>query len=95
MPKNLPITGNRAQCPTCRECFNSDSAFDRHRVGSYDDPKNRRRCLTTEQMVSKGFKTNAKGYWIRGKRPKGIVHGKAVTPVASATTVPGVPAVAL
>jgi len=84
MPKNLRLTGNRVECPTCRECFNSDSAFDRHRVGTYDDPKNPRRCLTVPQMVAKGFKVNAQGFWIRGKLPAGTVQRKrGMTPPAA------------
>ncbi len=95
MPKNLPLTGNRTECPTCRECFNSVSAFDRHRVGTYDNPRKPRRCLRVPQMVAKGFKVNAKGFWIRGKRPAGTVQRKRGMTPPAATGIADAPSVVL
>lgn len=87
MPMNLPITGRRAECPVCLECFNSDSAFDRHRIGSYGDPRDPRRCLSVPQMIAKGFSTNLQGYWIRHKRSIVTSSRKPPTPNPT-TTVP-------
>ena len=86
MPMNLPITEHRAECPACLECFNSDSAFDRHRVGSYGDPSDPRRCLSVPQMIAKGFTTNLQGYWIRHKRSIGTSSRKPAPRTPTATT---------
>lgn len=56
------LSGNRCQCTGCNEYFNSDFAFERHRVGSHKG--NRRRCLSLTEMVVKGFSRNAKGFLI-------------------------------
>lgn len=95
MPKNLPLTGNRTECPGCRQCFNSESAFDRHRVGTYEDPNRPRRCLTVDLMLAKGFQTNAKGYWIRGQRPNGTLRRNTTKALEPCTTLPAEPRDAL
>jgi len=91
MPKNLPLTGNRTECPSCRECFNSESAFDRHRVGSYEDSNRPRRYLTVDLMLARGFQTNAKGYWIRGQRPDGTLRRKTAKALGPCTSLPPEP----
>lgn len=95
MPRNLPLTGNRTECTTCLECFNSESAFDRHLVSNYDYRKSTRRCLTVPQMIAKGFTTNPKGYWIRSQRRAGTLRRKPATEAAPATTVATAPCEAL
>lgn len=57
------LTGDRNQCPSCKEYFNSTSAFDKHRAGEHGKD---RHCLTKEQMVAKGMILGADGFW-RGK----------------------------
>ncbi len=79
MPKNLPITGNRAECTVCGECFNSDHAFDSHRVGASGSAHTSRRCLTEPEMLVKGFGTNRQGYWIRSTRPAGTTPTSATS----------------
>ena len=47
----VAITGSRCICPTCRLVFSGESAFDRHRVGSYQ--LDERRCLSIREMAAK------------------------------------------
>lgn len=63
------LTGDRCQCPTCGHCFNSDTGFDRHRVGRHDDDAKPRRCLSVPEMEAKGYSRNARGWWITKRRP--------------------------
>jgi hypothetical protein len=62
------LRGDRCQCPTCREYFNSTYAFDRHRVGQFGLD---RRCLTSAEMLSKGMAKNAAGFWVGQRMPLG------------------------
>jgi hypothetical protein len=46
----------------CHENFNSLTAFDRHRVGKFDPDE--RRCLTTAEMLAKGWTPSGEfGAW--------------------------------
>ena len=60
------LKGNHNQCQGCKEYFNSTGAFDKHRTGKHGVD---RRCMTTEEMIDKGFSLNASGYWIASKMP--------------------------
>jgi hypothetical protein len=60
------LKGNHNQCQGCKEYFNSNGAFEKHRTGKYGVD---RRCMTTEEMIAKGFSLNAAGYWIASKMP--------------------------
>lgn len=44
----------------CHESFNSDSAFDKHRI--WDDEV--RRCMTVTEMTAKGMSMNARNWWV-------------------------------
>lgn len=55
------LTGNRNQCQTCKEYFNSNAPFDKHRTGVHGV---NRRCLTSEEMIAKGMSLNDAGFWI-------------------------------
>ena len=57
----MKLNGARNQCPTCREYFNSNGAFDKHRTGSHGV---NRRCRTPEEMEEKGMSLRADGFWI-------------------------------
>jgi len=59
------LTGNRNQCQTCKEYFNSNAPFDKHRTGRYGID---RRCLTPDEMRAKGMFINSAGYWITKAR---------------------------
>lgn len=63
MPK---LTGNRNQCPTCREFFNSNGAFDKHRTGAFGKASgpSQRRCLKPDEMRAIGMTKNDAGFWI-------------------------------
>lgn len=56
------LTGDRCQCASCKEYFNSTKSFDSHRVGKFSHDQ--RRCLTIAEMVKKGFAKNPAGFWV-------------------------------
>lgn len=61
------LTGDRNQCPTCGEFFNSTTAFDAHRTGPFGGANGRparRRCLSADEMRAKGMTVNTAGFWI-------------------------------
>jgi len=66
----MKLSGDRNQCPTCGEYFNSGYAFDKHRTGQHGVD---RKCLKTEQMLAMGMDKNSAGYWISSKNPN--AHG--------------------
>jgi hypothetical protein len=65
------LTGNRCRCAACGDLFNSTSAFDRHRAGTFA-PRgtwpHSRRCLTADELHAKGWSRNAAGFWIERAR---------------------------
>jgi len=61
------IGNHRNHCSTCHEFFNSDGAFDMHRTGKFNDPKDPRRCRTEQEMTEKGMVMNKAGYWTTGR----------------------------
>jgi hypothetical protein len=61
------LRGDRCQCPTCREYFNSTYAFDRHRVGRFGVD---RRCLVRAEMIAKGMAMNDR-FWVAQQMPLG------------------------
>lgn len=70
-PIRPALSGDRNQCPTCLELFNSVTAFDAHRTGAYGrtDPSGTyvaptRRCLSSDEMRARGMSRNARGFWI-------------------------------
>ena len=60
------LKGNRNQCQTCKEYFNSNTPFDKHRTGEHGV---NRRCRTTEEMLALGMSLNADGFWVTEKMP--------------------------
>lgn len=60
-PKKL--RGQRNQCPSCLEYFNTNSAFTQHRAG--DHALQTRHCLSVEQIAAKGWTLNQDGFWVR------------------------------
>lgn len=57
----MKLSGDRNQCPSCLEYFNSTYAFDRHRTGIFGTD---RHCMTTEEMRAKGMEKNSSGFWV-------------------------------
>lgn len=58
------LTTRRNQCGGCGEYFNSDSPFDRHRIGDFGSETNPRRCMTVEEMKEAGMTINDAGFWV-------------------------------
>lgn len=57
----MNLVGQRNQCQGCKQYFNSNSAFEKHRTGKYGV---NRRCLTPEEMTAKGMLVNHAGFWV-------------------------------
>lgn len=76
------LTGDRCECPTCGDRFNSTAAFDEHRVGRYGV---NRRCLSADDMAAEGMRLRADGFWTTSLKSAGkfgvkdAVLSKAVT----------------
>ena len=68
----MQLKGDRNQCQTCKEYFNSVWAFDKHRTGIHGVD---RRCRTTEEMLEKGMVLMHHGFW-GGKKSKRIFNEK-------------------
>jgi hypothetical protein len=62
------LTGSRCRCTACGGLFNSVSVFDRHRVGNWESRGANRRCLTVAEMRNRGWRINARGFWIERSR---------------------------
>lgn len=62
----MKLTGQRNQCPTCAEYFNSNAAFDKHRTGAFGVD---RRCMTVDEMTAKGMSKGASGFWVTAVNP--------------------------
>lgn len=56
----MRLTGSKNQCGACKQYFNSNTAFDKHRTGKFGVD---RRCLNEQEMVEKKMVKNASGYW--------------------------------
>jgi len=61
------LKGDRNQCPTCKEYFNSTFAFNKHRVGEFGKD---RRCRTVEEMIEMGMSKKPDGFWIGEKNTR-------------------------
>jgi hypothetical protein len=68
----MKLTGFRNQCPTCHEYFNSNFAFDKHRIGNHRDLN--RRCMNPEEMLGKGMGLNVYGFWVGNKMEDSLVE---------------------
>ena len=55
------LEGEHNQCPGCGEYFNSNKAFDKHRIGDFGVD---RRCVTVEEMLAKGMSLSKTNWWI-------------------------------
>ena len=61
------LRGDRNQCPTCLEHFNSSKAFDQHRTGLFNDARN---CLTVVEMQTMDFGKTKDDFWLCPVAPK-------------------------
>jgi hypothetical protein len=57
----MKLGSSRNQCGSCRQYFNSNSAFELHRHGQHGVD---RRCMTADEMTGRGMAVNAAGYWV-------------------------------
>jgi len=57
------LSGDRCRCGSCGLYFTSTKNFEAHRRGAPDA----RRCLTADDLLSRGYGPNAAGFW---RRPK-------------------------
>lgn len=65
-----PIHGQRSEhCPVCHETFTGTTAGDMHRRGDHGitTGPNRRRCLTTDEMLDRGMTQDSHGRWTTGR----------------------------
>ena len=60
----MKVGNTRCQCADCKEYFNSVAAFDKHRTGKWEA----RRCMSVDEMESKGMAKNNDGYWVTALR---------------------------
>ena len=70
----MKLTAQRNQCQSCNKYFNSNLAFDKHRVGQYGESKlmkgqlpGPRRCATDREMAEAGMSISSTGWWISSK----------------------------
>jgi hypothetical protein len=86
------LVGNRCQCPSCGDWFNSTSTFDRHRIGPFETAQSAgaRRCLTVAEMIDRGWSRNEAGFWIERRRKASTVRAQAPRRGRVATGVQGV-----
>ena len=64
------LKGNRNQCQGCKEFFNSNGAFDKHRTGKHGVD---RRCRTIEEMTGIGMSLNKDCSWIGEKMSESYI----------------------
>ncbi len=57
----MKLGSSRNQCGACHQYFNSNTVFERHRIGEHGKD---RRCMTMTEMEAKGWLKNKDGFWI-------------------------------
>ena len=67
------LKGNRNQCGSCSEYFNSIGSFETHRTGQHGVD---RRCRTPEEMIAVGMSLNSNGFWIGEKMSEAYIKEK-------------------
>lgn len=62
--RDVKLSGDRNECPTCGALFDTSESFDAHRVGNFATPSkpNTRRCLSATEMHDAGFRQNRAGF---------------------------------
>ena len=69
MANRKKLSGNRNQYPTCGKYFNSNGAFEKHRVGQHGVD---RRCMTTSEMLEAGMILGEDEFWRGSAMPEGL-----------------------
>lgn len=67
------LAGDRNQCPSCGEFFNSTAAFTKHMMGQVATAE--RRCMTVDEMVAAGMAKNSSDWWVTALMPD-VVKGQ-------------------
>lgn len=70
----ISLRGDRNQCTSCHNLFNSTRAFDKHRAGSHAG--NGRYCLDRVEMVKAGMVLGADGFWRGSAMPSDVLEAK-------------------
>lgn len=65
------LTGQHNHCSACNCYFNSNVAFEKHRIGEFGVD---RRCASVEEMTAKGMKLNKAGWWITKSMPEELLQ---------------------
>lgn len=79
----MKLTGDRNQCPTCNEFFNSTAAFVKHRAGRVATPE--RRCLTPDEMTAAGMAKNTADFWVTALMPSDAREAVAQESISSSS----------
>lgn len=69
------LTGEHNHCSACGEYFNSNRAFEKHRIGEFGID---RRCASVEEMTAKGMSLSKTGWWITATRPEEL-HSESIS----------------
>lgn len=69
----MKLGQQRNQCQGCKEYFNSNFAFDKHRIGEHGV---NRRCRTPQEMIELGMSKNHDGFWISETREQRLKRSK-------------------
>lgn len=72
----MKLRGDRNQCQSCGEFFNSTHAFEKHRTGDFGKD---RRCMSIGEMGARGMFKGDDGFWRGSKRdentiPQEVIH---------------------
>ena len=81
------LQGEHNQCPGCGEYFNSNYAFDFHRIGDHGID---RRCASVQEMETMGMALNKTNWWV--SRQKAISDIARLPPRHAETKVGATPA---
>lgn len=85
----MRLAGSRNQCGGCREYFNSNTAFEKHRTGEFGVD---RRCLTPDEMIAKKMSKNAAGFWVSEAMTPALLEKRHAIRQQEKTLQTGVPA---
>jgi hypothetical protein len=67
----MKLGNSRNQCGACREYFNSNHAFEKHRTGIFGVD---RRCLNAQEMLDKKMLKNSAEYWVGSIMDKSLIE---------------------
>ena len=84
----MRLAGSRNQCGGCREYFNSNTAFEKHRTGEFGV---NRRCLTPDEMIAKKMSKNAAGFWVSEAMTPALLEKRNAIREQAKTISEGVP----